>query len=111
MTELGLGGLFLIGGILIMSIICEWFYSKAVIVGEGECIPEFRVWCLARRVRGTGNPPMGEFDGYEFFLKLPSYTWELDELDGRWCWHQRRLIHSSRWGWKLYLYPEPRLLP
>ncbi len=92
-----------------MSIISEWFYSKAVTVGEGECLPEFKVWCLIRRLSDPRSPG-GEFRGYSFFLKLPSYAWEMDECNGRLCWHQRRLVHHYDFGWRLYLYPDPRPL-
>ena len=101
MTDyLGLGVLWLTGGILIMSMISEWFYSKAIKVTRQVNglypIRPFKVWCLFDR---------GE-EGYVFILKLPSWTWAFEHEDRRWCWHQRRLMHG-RLGWHLYLYPDP----
>ena len=107
MDELGLGVLWFISGILILSIITDWFYSKAILAGYGYDLPEYKVWCLIRRVDGLGDPPQGKFVGYYFYLKLPSYDWQRDELNDRWCWHQRRLMHGPFTGWKLYLHPVP----
>lgn len=96
---LGLGVLWLTGGILIMSMISEWFYSKAIKVERRVnglyLMPPFRVWCLFDR----------RDEGYVFILKLPSWAWAYCEEMDYWCWHQRRLMHGP-FGWRLYLSPD-----
>ena len=103
-----MGVFWFITGILVLSIISEWFHSKAVCVEEGRTIPDFRVWQLVHI-----TDPHGEVLDTVFFLKLPSYSWEhdwsgplrpQDSFDGMWCWHQRSLRYSAM-GWRIVLFP------
>ena len=77
-TEFGLGVLWFISGILILSIISEWFYSKAIKVSRG--VDGLYGPCAAYRVWRLWDT---EDEGYVFFLKLPSYDWLMDECNAR----------------------------
>ena len=100
MHNFGLVVVWLIAGILLMSMLSEWFYSKAILFPEWSEAPPFKFWCLLRRVDDRGR-----FNGYVFLLKLPSYAWELDACNNRFCWMRRVMVHD-RDGWSVHAFPE-----
>ena len=77
-----------------MSMLSEWFRSRALNRYTNGSFPRHLIWALLKL----------DEDRYVFVLKLPFWTWAYDPEFDRYCLHQRRLMHHPDKGWRLYLH-------
>lgn len=88
-------------GVLSATIVGDWldrWIARHTESTEWGCVISKKRWSFLR----IRNPVTGA-ERRGFYLRLPSWAWELDVYRDEYCWLQRTLVWFDDTGWRTVL--------